>query len=164
VGSTCTREIFYAAKAELFRQRVLGAMVRYYNSIPVQRTGYDRALMLRLDEILRAGFGLVIFPEGTRFLDGGLHPPKPGIGMLAMTHPDVPIIPVCVRGSNRLRRQIFGRRLTVTFGDPFHLKSIGLAGIQGRAGYRAAAEAVMRSIAETSGGEPPTRQASAKGE
>jgi len=151
VASTFPREIFFAAKRELFDKPVLGQFVRYCNSIPVKRTGYDRALLERLGEALEAGFGVIVFPEGTRHLDGRLHPPKPGVGMIALNHRNIPIIPVFIRGSARIRRQLLHRNLRLKFGNPFTLPASDSLSANDRDGYRKAAELVMERIAETGG-------------
>ncbi len=154
VGSICPRELFYAAKRELFSNLILGPIVRYHNAIPVARTGYDRKVLVQLGQALSAGYGIIIFPEGTRFLDDKLHPPRAGVGMLALKH-RVPIVPAFISGSVRIRRQLWRRRLRVRFGRPFTVEELGLRDAEGREGYRAVASAVMCRIAETGGVEPP---------
>jgi 1-acyl-sn-glycerol-3-phosphate acyltransferase len=151
VGSTCPREINYAAKKELFRLPILGALIRYYNSIPVNRSGYDRALLTRLDELLTYGNPIIIFPEGHRYLDGNLHQPKLGIGMIASEHPDVPVVPVYVRDSARIRRQLLRRKLSVTFGRPVYPAQGMSPGNVGKEAYRYIADRVMAAIAQVGG-------------
>lgn len=153
VGSTCPREIHYAAKKELFTTPIVGSLVTYLNSIPVRRSGFDREALIRLGEVLASGGAVIFFPEGTRFLDGKLHPPKAGVGMMALKY-NVPIVPVYVSGSARIRRQILKRRLKVTFGRPFTLAELGELH-RGKEAYYAVAEAVMKRIAEVGGVEPP---------
>lgn len=155
LGATFPRELHYAAKAELFRTPVLSALVKYYNSIPVKRSGYDRALLQRLAEVLTAGGAVLIFPEGTRYLDGRLHPPKAGVGMLALKHAQVPVVPACVTGSARLRRQVLGRRLRVAYGPSFTAADLSLTTQNGKEAYYALADEVMRRIAAVGGLEPP---------
>jgi len=43
--------------------------------------------------------GLLIFPEGTRSLDGNLQPFKPGVLSLLIYAPNVPIIPTYIDGT-----------------------------------------------------------------
>jgi len=154
IGSTCPREVFYAAKRELFDNFILGPLVRYYNSIPVRRSGYDRTALTRLGEVLEGGNGVIIFPEGTRFLDGRLHSPKSGVGMLALKY-NIPVVPVYISGSSKLRLQIFSRRLRVRFGRSFTMADIGLSSSKGKDGYRAGSAEVMRRIAAVGGVDPP---------
>lgn len=154
IGSACPREVCFAAKRELFKTPILGALVRYYNSIPVNRSGFDRAALKSLSQALENDRGIIIFPEGTRFLDGKLHSPKSGVGMLAINH-DVPIVPVYISGTIKIRRQLFGRRVRVKFGSPFSLSDAGLENVKGKEGYRTVADEVMRRIAKTGGVEAP---------
>jgi 1-acyl-sn-glycerol-3-phosphate acyltransferase len=154
-GSSCPREIYYAAKIELFRMPILGFLVKYYNSIPVRRSGFDRELLERLDQLLTSGASIIIFPEGTRHLDGRLHPPKLGIGMIAYKHPDVPIVPVHIKGSANIRRQLIRHKLRLKFGEPFTIKELQLDGDNRKECYRKIANLVMSRIAQTGQISPP---------
>ncbi len=154
IGASCPREIFYAAKQELFTTPVLGKLVRFYNSIPVRRTGFDRRALVSLGNALEAGFGIIIFPEGTRYLSGELHPPRPGVGMLAVRY-HAQVVPVFITGSSYLRRQIYGRKLRVRFGKPFMVDVSVPDRVEQREVYRRAADEVMRHIARTGGVKPP---------
>lgn len=154
VGSSCTREVFFAAKKELFSMFLIGTFVKYHNSIPVTRSGYDRNALRMLGEALDKGYGITIFPEGTRHIDGRLRPPKAGVGMLAVKH-QVPIVPVYVRGSNILNKQILKRGLRVYFGTPFNIDLEKERYENEKELYRDAARCVMVRIAETGGISPP---------
>jgi len=155
VGSSCPREIHFAAKKELFQTPILGRLISYLNSIPVKRSGFDREALVRLGEALEKGGAIVIFPEGTRYLDDRLHPPKAGVGLMAMKY-DVPIVPVFVANSANIRRQIFRRKVAVTFGKPFHVADIPDLP-EGKEAYQAIADEVMRRIAEVGGVPAPVR-------
>lgn len=154
IGACSPREIFYAAKKELFDTFILGPLVKFYNAIPIQRSGFSRSALVKLGEALEVGSGIIIFPEGTRFLDGRLRPPKAGVGMLALRH-RVRIVPVYISGSSILRYQTFRRKLRVKFGRSFTLEEIGLADVEGKEGYRAVTEEVMRRIAAVGEVDPP---------
>ncbi len=154
LGSSCPREIFFAAKKELFDKPILGALVRYHNSIPVKRTGFDRKLLFLMGKALENGYGVAIFPEGTRFLDGRLRPPKPGVGIIALKSL-APVIPTYVMGSANLRKQILKRGLTIRFGSPFKLDPKKYEELDEKTAYREASKVVMRKIAETGGVEAP---------
>jgi len=154
VGCSCPREVYYAAKKELFTIPVLSFFVRKLNAIPVRRTGYDRAALFLLGKTLEAGHGITFFPEGTRYLDGKLHPPKPGVGMLAVKY-KTPIVPVYVRGSARLPRQIVRRGLKVQFGQVFTLDPDLTNNPTDKEAYRASARIIMDHIALTGGVKAP---------
>ncbi len=155
VGSSCPREIFFAAKQELFKTPVLRHIVKFLNSIPIRRSGFDRDALTKLGAMLDGGFGIIIFPEGTRFLDGKLHPPKFGVGMLAAKH-QLPIVPVHVSGSNNLRNQLIGRKLRVRFGIPIEPSEFPNEQVEKRKEhYIKISNLVMQRIALLGGVDPP---------
>jgi len=154
IGSVCPREISFAAKKELFGIPVIGTMIKYFNAIPVKRSGFDRAALKRLSETIETGIGIIIFPEGTRSRDGKFLKPKAGVGMLAIKH-DVPIVPVHISGTAQIRRQLLVRKVIVRFGRAFTLSEAGLGDASGKEGYRAVANEVMRRIAKAGGVEAP---------
>ena len=68
--------------------------------------------------MLERGDVLLMFPEGTRHLDGRLRPGLPGAGSLGL-EPGVTVVPVAIWGSHRLLR-----RVSVAFGPPVDLSSL----------------------------------------
>lgn len=158
IGASCPREIFFAAKQELFQTPLLRHVVKFLNSIPIKRSGFDRDALVKLGQTLESGFGIIIFPEGTRFLDGKLHPPKLGVGMLASKH-QVPIIPIHVSGSCNLRDQVFGRKLIVRFGKPINPYDFNTdEHCKRKENYIRISKLVMKRIAETGGVDPPAEK------
>ncbi|MDP8228577.1 MAG: lysophospholipid acyltransferase family protein [Candidatus Electryoneaceae bacterium] len=157
IGACCPREIFFAAKKELFEIPILKHFVKYHNSIPVRRTGSDKEMLVTLMKRLKEGNGMIIFPEGTRYSDGKLHPPKAGIGLFALRS-RAAIIPTYVSGSANLGRQFWRRKLRLRFGKPLILEEHGLENAKGREGYQAIAWTVATAIAEVGGIEPPMKQ------
>ena len=155
IGSTCPREIFFAAKKDLFSIPVLGFLVKYFNSIPVRRSGSDKEALFKLIKTLKTGYGVIIFPEGTRFADNKLHSPKPGVGLIAVRS-DAEIVPTYVTGSSTLTKQIWQRKLRLNFGKPFTPTDIGLEPDCGKDGYRKMAAAIINRIAEVGNVSPPT--------
>jgi len=100
VGSALPREVHFLAKEELFRTPGLGWLIRSLNSIPIRRGVADLSGLARALEVLRQGDALLLFPEGSRMRDGELHPPRPGVGMMAV-QADVPIVPCYLEGAHR---------------------------------------------------------------
>lgn len=147
VGSWAPRQVYFFAKQELFKNKLFGWIIRQTNALPVKRGAIDRqALELSLDVISR-GYGLTIFPEGTRSKTERFLNPKPGVGMLAIKA-GCPIVPGYVHGANRLKDCIWGRnKLSITFGEPFSVEWVrSFAG--DKDGYQTIAIAVMGRIGE----------------
>jgi cytidylate kinase len=118
VGSNFPRVLHFVAKAELFENRVFGAMLRGYNSIPIQRGLRARSGLLGAEEVLNEGGAVLIFPEGTRNKSGALMPPRAGIGRLA-TVTRTPVLPVRISGSNQIRRSLRRQTLVrIVIGTP----------------------------------------------
>jgi 1-acyl-sn-glycerol-3-phosphate acyltransferase len=69
------------AKVELFRAPFLGSMIRSYGAISVDRTGKDVRAMREIVRAMKTG-KVLIFPEGTRSMDGKLLPGKRPVGRL----------------------------------------------------------------------------------
>lgn len=154
VGSTCNREVAFAAKKELFEFAPLGKLISYYNAVPVRRTGYDRRMLTILMKVLKDGRGVNIYPEGTRYLDGKLHYPRAGVGMLAV-RTNAPILPVYVSGSNRLWSQLLRRKLTVTFGKTFNIDPDLTSKYSVKDSYKVASEVIIKEIAKVGKSSPP---------
>jgi 1-acyl-sn-glycerol-3-phosphate acyltransferase len=55
-----------------------------------------------LEQALAAGDSLIIFPEGTRSLDGKVQAFKSGLYRLAQQHPGVELVPVYLENLNRI--------------------------------------------------------------
>jgi len=150
VGSALPREVHFLAKEELFRTPGLGWLIRSLNSIPIRRGVADLSGLARALEVLRQGEALLLFPEGSRMRDGELHPPRPGVGMMAV-QADVPIVPCYISGSNRPSRWWRrGVKVRLWFGRPRHWKDLidpETDLTPGRLLYQKVGEGVMREIA-----------------
>ncbi len=119
LGSAVNRELHFLAKAELFRNPVFGWILRNVNAIPVKRGAMDRQALKMAVAAIGKGYGLTLFPEGTRSKTADFLPPKPGLGMIA-SHAGCPIVPAYVDGSNDPAACLLGRtHLHIAFGEPF---------------------------------------------
>lgn len=118
VGSNFPRVLHFVAKAELFQNKVFGAMLRGYNSIPIQRGSRARSGLVGAEEALNGGGAVLIFPEGTRNRSGALMPPRAGIGRLAVVTRS-PVLPIRISGSNQIRRSLRRQTLVrIVIGTP----------------------------------------------
>jgi len=118
VGAHLPREMHFVAKAELFHNPLFGALIRAYNSIPIQRGPQARTGLRGAEEVLSAGGAVLIFPEGTRNKSGELFAPRAGVGRLAAAT-RTPVAPACITGSDQIRRSMRRQvRIKITFGSP----------------------------------------------
>ena len=87
VGTGLERGISYLARESLFRFPGVGWVLRNWDAVPVDRDGGGaKGLKTILDRLLR-GAGIILFPEGTRTLDGKLQPARSGIGLTVILNP-----------------------------------------------------------------------------
>lgn len=94
----------FLAKSGLFRNPVLGFLLRKVRQIPVYRGTADAALALeKAIEVVNAGGTVVVYPEGTTTRDRDLWPMrgKTGIARLALAT-GAPVIPIVVWGTTDL--------------------------------------------------------------
>jgi len=121
VGSALPREINYLARDTLFRFPVIGWLLREVNAVPVDREGGGAAGLKAILDRLLAGNGIILFPEGTRTIDGNLQKPRAGIG-LTVIKSDAPVVPVRIFGTYEAlgKRDKFPRphKVSVIFGQP----------------------------------------------
>jgi 1-acyl-sn-glycerol-3-phosphate acyltransferase len=127
VGSGLRRDINYLARESLFRFPGIGALLRSWNSVPVDRDGGGaRGLKAILDRLL-AGGAIILFPEGTRSQDGKLQPARSGIG-LTVIKSTAPVVPVRVFGTFEAygRHIKFPRphRVMVKYGRPLNFGAL----------------------------------------
>ena len=149
VGGSAPRQIFFLAKAELFRIPLFGRLIHALHARPVRREGSDARALRTAARLLEEGKALLVFPEGTRSLDGRLAEAKPGVGMLAVMS-GAPVVPAYVsgtlealpKGAVRPRRS----QVSVRFGPALHFKPQTGEGRKDR--YREAANEMMRAITQ----------------
>lgn len=154
------RPVHFMAKAELFRSRPVGWLLRGVQVFPVNRGRGDREAFRASLEILRRGGVLLVFPEGTRGDGSALGDPKRGIAVLA-ERAGAPVIPMYVGGTERLLPRGGWRpryaRLRVAMGAPIPppVATDGRAGQQGFAAQVMAAIAALRAEAQSGTGGAP---------
>jgi 1-acyl-sn-glycerol-3-phosphate acyltransferase len=127
VGSGLKRDINYLARESLFRFPGLGALLRSWNSVPVDRDGGGASGLKIILERLLAGCAIILFPEGTRTPDGKLQPARSGIG-LTVIKSNAPVVPVRVFGTFEAygRKHKFPRpyRVAVKYGAPLRFEKL----------------------------------------
>lgn len=89
------------AKAELFRFPLSGAILRWIDTIPIRRRGFDAAAFQTAVDRLSAGQVVAVFPEGTRRPTGRPGPIRSGLGVL-MQRSGAPTVPIFLRGTTSL--------------------------------------------------------------
>src|SRR5437764_174948 len=149
-GTTCDRPIYFLARRTLLDIPLLGWVLPKVNVIPVNQEGVDRAAIKALIRVLQAGNGVLVFPEGSRTLDGKLQPAEPGLG-LVIAKTLAPVVPMRIfgahqawpRGSNKIRFY----PITIVVGHPIFFSETDIAD-RGKGMYQRLSERVMSEIAK----------------
>ena len=144
IAYTQKRQIFYMAKAELFRNRFIGAVLSALGAFSVSRGRGDKAAINLARRHLLEGDVIGLFIEGTRSKDGNFLPPKSGAVMLAKSC-NVPILPCCITPVGSGMPKLF-RPCVVAYGTPILPEELGIEnGTPSE--FRAASKFVMNRIA-----------------
>lgn len=116
------RQIKFVAKESLFKNPILGAIIRTGGGYPIKRNAADVGALKETVKRIKAGFPVLIFPQGTR---GGKRA-KAGIGFLCQKA-GVPVVPVYVSGTDKALPQnssgLKRHPVTITFGEPVFFDS-----------------------------------------
>lgn len=108
---------------------------RVFHAVLIQRSRgatrcCGRAAIERMASEIDEGHSLIVFPEGTRGVDGRVGPFKSGLFHLSRSRPDVDLVPVYLENLNRilpkgeilpvpmLGRVVFGRPLVKDANEP----------------------------------------------
>ena len=97
------------AKASLGSFPVLGWHLRYTGHLLINRTRAGRATLGSVARLMGRGHSLIVFPEGTRSVDGEVLRFKRGLFLLAIDA-GLPVIPIAIIGSRHVMRK--GRLMT----------------------------------------------------
>jgi 1-acyl-sn-glycerol-3-phosphate acyltransferase len=97
-GISFTRQMHFLARDSLFANWFFGWLISSLNSIPVKRGEPGLSTMKKVISSLREGYGVCLFPEGTRTHDGKIAAFKPGFGLLCRRG-NAAIVPVMIDGA-----------------------------------------------------------------
>lgn len=106
------KQLYFMAKAELFRIPVLGFLVRKLEAFPVERGKGDTGAIDYAINIVQSGRILAMFPEGTRSKDGKLLKGKSGISVIA-SKSGGDVLPVGIKFTEPVR---FRSKIVVRYG------------------------------------------------
>ena len=143
----------FLAKRSLFQIPIFGWALKAGGFVSIDRKDRSRASESFADAVdrVRSGASAVVFPEGTRSLDGRLLPFERG-GFLLAIKAGAAIVPVGIRGSLAVRPRdswiVRPGRIRVSYGTPIDASRFG---VRGRAEL---VELVREKMAELAGAEP----------
>jgi 1-acyl-sn-glycerol-3-phosphate acyltransferase len=120
-GMVTRRRVRFLVKHTVWRYPFLGSFLAFMGAIAVERGTADRVALRAVEDALRAGEPVVIFPEGTRQSGDAVAPLFDGVAYVA-GRTGAPIIPVGIGSSAAAlppgSRLIAPARVTVVVGPP----------------------------------------------
>src|SRR5881397_4406119 len=148
-GTTCDRAIYFLARRTLMEVPLLRWLLPKLNVIPVNQEGIDRSALKALIRVLKAGNAALVFPEGSRTLDGHLQPAEPGLG-LVIAKTLAPVVPMRIFGAHEALPRGGGRLrfvpITVVIGEPIFFSAADIEP-GGKDLYARLSDRVMQAIA-----------------
>ena len=147
IGCAHRRELHYLTRNTLFDHRLLGWFLKRVNTVPVDRDRGDIAAIKTIIRLVKEGHRIIIFPEGTRSLDGQLQQARSGLGMV-IAKTGAPVVPVRLFGSFEALPKTGGLRLvpvSMVVGQPLRFTAQDLAS-KDRELYQRLSDRVMEQI------------------
>lgn len=143
LAGSIKRQIHYMAKAELFKNPILGAILKKAGTFKVSRGEGDVSAIDTAISVVKSGGILGIFPEGTRSHDGKLKRARSGAVVVASTSKgDIMPVGIVYAGNTRFRKIV-----TVNFGEIIKNDRLEIEN-NDRSHIKAASKIIMESIAE----------------
>jgi 1-acyl-sn-glycerol-3-phosphate acyltransferase len=122
LGISLGRPVTFLAKEYLFRAFFVGWILRSVGAFPIRTEADDFRSIRDLIRKLKDSACVVIFPEGTRALDGVLREAESGVGFLAMKS-KAAVVPVYIEGTFEAFpkgvKMFRCRPVRVFYGNPF---------------------------------------------
>lgn len=119
VSVASRRRVSFMAKETLFKNGLVGRLLRAVGAFPVRRHVADRAAIQHALGLLGDGQVVGMFPEGTRSRSGELQRGLHGAALLALRS-GAWVVPAGIAGAYRP-----GGKLRIRFGRPFQLEDAG---------------------------------------
>ena len=140
------RTVVAAAADYWFKHPILGNIVSLFlNTFPFSRTGGAQAQLHSSSQLLKSGWNLVLFPEGSRSPDGRIQEFKPGVGHLAK-ETGTPVVPMHIRGAY----QVMPRGQKLPLPGPVRVrigKPMTVQAAEGSREFTARVEKAVRTLA-----------------
>lgn len=98
MGLANPRRTHFLARRTLYHNRILGSLMSYFGTIPVDIDGFSRSGLEGILRELNKGHCVLIYPEGERTWNGKMGTLKPGVS-LVVRKAKCPIVPVGIAGA-----------------------------------------------------------------
>lgn len=162
IGAALLRPIYFLARSTLFSNPLMGWLIRTLHALPVDRDGGAGSGLKAVLDLLKQGDGIILFPEGTRSVDGAIQKARAGIG-LTVIKSKAPVVPVRLVGVHETwpRHQKLPRPgpIVILFGKPLDFSALSVEAetcdrIRLKAIYQQVSDEIMNAIATLAPSNP----------
>lgn len=127
LSAGANRPVAYMAKSELFRIPGLAQLITIYAAFPVERGKGDTQALDTAGNMLKTGYAVGMFPEGTRGTEDHIGRIKSGVAFVAASS-GAPVVPVALINTEKSlgkgSKGIKPAHIKVIFGKPFTYKDV----------------------------------------
>lgn len=99
IGQLFERPVHFLARKTLFIHPFMKWALPLCHALPIDQERPDPGSILKVLRLVKNGGSIVIFPEGARCPDGGIHDAMPGIGLILSKLASVPVQPLRIEGA-----------------------------------------------------------------
>lgn len=148
-GIIYEKPVFFLARKSLFRS--FGAwLFPRMNVVPVDQERPDMTSLKTIIKLIRKNNRVVIFPEGSRTMDGNLQPAEAGTGLI-VAKTKAKVQPIRIFGAHKAlprgSAKVTFCPITVVVGDPITFTPEELKA-KGRGDYQKISDRIMEEIAK----------------
>lgn len=150
IGQAFDEPLYFFARKTLFNHPLVGKLLRSWQTIPIDQDKPDASSLKQTIRLLKSGKKVLMFPEGTRSLDGQLQKAEAGVGLF-IAKSNAPVLPVRIFGSYeaypRGAKFLRPAQIRLVVGKPYQPDLQSIKG-EGRDLYQTLADEVMERIGE----------------
>src|SRR5512141_3264022 len=150
IGAFWPEQLEIIGASDVFEKPGQGQILRAYGVIPVHRGDYDRVLFTKIISVIRAGYPLLIAPEGGRSHVPAMRRAMPGLAYI-IEQTNVPVVPAAIIGTTEdyWQRAKRGEKppLELRIGKSIMLPQITAKGTERHEERQKNADLVMRYLA-----------------
>lgn len=136
------RQLHFMGKKELFENPIVKFFLSKLNGFPIVRGGADSEALNYASRIVKEGYVLGMFPEGTRSKDYKPARAKSGVAVIAK-EAKADILPVAIYTSDDMKK---GTKLTIRYGEVIPFEKLGISDDSSRDEIRGCAQNIMDEI------------------
>lgn len=136
------RQLHFMGKKELFENPLVKSILTLVNGFPIVRGGADSEALNYAIRIVKEGYILGMFPEGTRSKDHKPGRAKSGVAVIAKAA-KADVLPVSIYSSDDMKKHT---KITIRFGEIIPYEKLNISDDSSREEVKNCAKFIMNEI------------------